>query len=140
VVLAPAPSGVVHLGSERGLTHTVRMARTVLVIDDHAGFRAIARTILEEAGYVVVAEAADGESGVAAAVRTTPDIAIVDVQLPDMDGFEVTRHLLEGGAGPAIVLVSTRDRSDFGSLVESSGANGFVPKAEISAESLAAVV
>jgi DNA-binding NarL/FixJ family response regulator len=116
------------------------MARTVLVIDDHAGFRAIARTILEEAGYLVVAEAANGESGVEAAVRTTPDIAIVDVQLPDMDGFEVTRRLLEADAGPAIVLVSTRDRSDFGSLVESSGANGFVPKAEISAESLAAVV
>jgi DNA-binding NarL/FixJ family response regulator len=116
------------------------MARTVLVIDDHAGFRAIARTILEAAGYEVVAEAADGASGVAAAVQVMPDVAIVDIQLPDMDGFEVTRRLLADGASPAIVLVSSRDRSDFGSLVESSGANGFVPKAEISAESLAAVL
>jgi DNA-binding NarL/FixJ family response regulator len=116
------------------------MARTVLVIDDHAGFRAIARTILEAAGYEVVAEADDGESGVAAATRTMPDLALVDIQLPDIDGFEVARRLLESGSSPAIVLVSSRDRSDFGSLVESSGANGFVPKAEISAESLAAVL
>jgi DNA-binding NarL/FixJ family response regulator len=116
------------------------MALTVLVIDDHAGFRAIARTILEAAGYDVVAEAADGESGLAAAARTMPDLALVDIQLPDIDGFEVTRRLLAAGPNPAIVLVSSRDCSDFGSLVESSGANGFVPKAEISAESLAAVL
>jgi DNA-binding NarL/FixJ family response regulator len=116
------------------------MARTVLVIDDHAGFRAIARTILEAAGYDVVAEAADGASGLAAAARLMPDVALVDIQLPDMDGFEVTRRLIEAGSGPAIVLVSSRDRLDFGNLVESSGAMGFVPKAEISAESLAAVL
>jgi DNA-binding NarL/FixJ family response regulator len=116
------------------------MPRTVLVIDDHAGFRAIARTILEAAGYEVVAEAADGESGLAAAARARPDLALVDIQLPDIDGFEVTRRLLETPSSPSIVLVSSRDRSDFGHLVDTSGAMGFVPKAEISAESLEAVL
>jgi DNA-binding NarL/FixJ family response regulator len=116
------------------------MRRTVLVLDDHAGFRAIARKVLEAAGYRVVAEAEDGTSGVAAAANEAPDLALVDVQLPDIDGFEVTRRLLEAGSASAIVLVSSRDRSDFGHLVDSSGANGFVSKAEISAESLDALL
>jgi DNA-binding NarL/FixJ family response regulator len=114
------------------------MPRTVL-IDDSSRFRAAARKVLEAAGYDVVAEASDGESGVAVVTATTPDLALVDVQLPGIDGFEVTRRLVEAGFEGPIVLISSRDRSDFGSLVEASGASGFVPKAELSAESLAAL-
>jgi len=116
------------------------MALTVLIVDDHPSFRASARVLLEAEGFDVIGEAADGTSGIAEARRLRPDLVLLDVQLPDIDGFEVARRLLESGSSPAIVLVSSRDRSDFGSLVESSGANGFVPKAEISAESLAAVL
>lgn len=116
------------------------MASTVLIVDDHAGFRASARRVLEAAGYAVVEDAIDGGSGVAAAVDGAPDIVLLDVHLPDIDGFEVARRLAEAGVSSAIVLTSSRDRSDFGSLIEASGVKGFVPKAELSAESLAAVL
>lgn len=112
------------------------MTRTVLIVDDHAGFRATARRVLEAGGYDVVAEAADGSSGVAAAAEARPDLALVDVQLPDFDGFELTRRLREAGEAPEVVLTSSRDRSDFGSLVESSGARGYVAKSELSPAAL----
>jgi CheY-like chemotaxis protein len=115
------------------------MPRTVL-IDDNSRFRTTARRVLETAGYEVVAEASDGMSGVAAVGEAQPDLALVDVQLPDIDGFEVVRRLLASGFTSPIVLISSRHSSDFGSLVESSGATGFVTKADLSAESLAAVL
>src|SRR5262245_35018779 len=67
-----------------------RMKRRVLIVDDHAGFRASARRVLEAGGYSVVAEAENGSAGVSAAAESRPDLALVDVQLPDFDGFEVT--------------------------------------------------
>ena len=116
------------------------MARTVLIVDDHEGFRATARRVLESQGYSVIAEAADGGSGVSAAAESRPDVALVDVQLPDFDGFEVTRRLREAGDAPEVVLISSHDRADFGSLVESSGARGFVSKADLSAAALEALL
>ena len=116
------------------------MKRTVLIVDDHEGFRASARRVLESEGYSVIAEAADGNSGVMAAAEARPDLALVDVQLPDFDGFEVTRRLRESAEGPDIVLISSHDRSDFGSLVESSGARGFVSKSDLSAAALEALL
>ena len=116
------------------------MKRTVLIVDDHAGFRASARRVLESEGYSVIAEAADGNSGVMAAAEARPDLALVDVQLPDFDGFEVTRRLHESGEAPDIVLISSHDRADFGSLVESSGARGFVSKSDLSAAALEALL
>ena len=116
------------------------MKRTVLIVDDHAGFRASARRVLEAGGYSVIAEAADGISGVTAAAESRPDLALVDVQLPDFDGFEVTRRLRESGDAPEIVLISSHERADFGSLVDTSGARGFVSKADLSAASLEALL
>jgi DNA-binding NarL/FixJ family response regulator len=116
------------------------MKTTVLIVDDHAGFRATARRVLEAGGYSVVAEAADGSSGVSAAVESRPDVALVDVQLPDFDGFEVTRRLREFGEAPQIVLISSRDLADFGSLVETSGARGFVSKGDLSPAALEALL
>lgn len=116
------------------------MKRTVLIVDDHAGFRASARRVLESEGYSVIAEAADGTSGVTAAALSNPDVALVDVQLPDFDGFEVTKRLLDAGEAPQIVLISSRERSDFGSLIDTSGAEGFVSKAELSGAALEALL
>ena len=116
------------------------MERTVLIVDDHDGFRASARRVLEADGYRVIAEAADGSAGVAAAAASRPDLALVDVQLPDFDGFEVTRRLRESEGAPDIVLISSRDRADFGSLVETSGARGFMSKADLSAAALEALL
>ena len=107
------------------------MALTVLIVDDHPSFRASARVLLEAEGFDVIGEAADGTSGIAEAKRLRPDLVLLDVQLPDIDGFEVAGQLTNGN-GPDIVLVSSRDSSDFGPRVARSGARGFVPKAELS--------
>ena len=118
------------------------MALTVLIVDDHPSFRATARALLEAEGYAVVGEAADGASAVAAALELSPDLILLDVQLPDFDGFEVAARLRRAinGDGPAIVLTSSRERADFGPLVAESGARGFVPKAELSGQALAALL
>lgn len=113
----------------------------VLVVDDHDAFRASASRLLAAEGYAVVGEAADGISAVKAARELAPDVVLLDVQLPDIDGFEVARRLLDGDGGtgdpPVIVLTSSRDRSDFGQLIEQSGARGFIAKNNLSGEALA---
>jgi DNA-binding NarL/FixJ family response regulator len=116
------------------------MARSVLIVDDHAGFRTQARELLAVAGYDVVGEAADGASGVRVARDLSPDIVLLDVQLPDVTGFEVIRQIASEPDPPAIVLISSRDAADYGSRVARSGARGFITKAELSAPALAAVL
>jgi DNA-binding NarL/FixJ family response regulator len=113
---------------------------TVLIVDDHPSFRASARAILEADGFEVAGEAEDGESAIAAARTLRPDVVLLDVQLPDLDGFEVTRRLLSNGGAPCVVLVSSRDGADFGPLVEASGACGFVAKSELSGEAVTALL
>lgn len=109
---------------------------TVLIVDDHAGFRACARRLLEREGYHVVAEAADGASAVASARELRPQLALVDVYLPDIDGFEVAARLAELDGPPAVVLISSRDRAELDPLVPDSEARGFVPKDELSREAI----
>jgi two-component system response regulator EvgA len=117
------------------------MAKTVLIVDDHPSFRASARRMLEADGYEVVAEAETGATAVAAADRLHPDLVLLDVRLPDIDGFEVARRLLiAGGPVPQIVLVSSHDSTDMGEAIGTSGALGFVPKSELSAEAIALLV
>jgi DNA-binding NarL/FixJ family response regulator len=105
---------------------------TVLIVDDHSGFRGCARRLLEREGYRVVGEAADGESAISAARALRPHLALVDVYLPDIDGFEVASRLAALEGAPAIVLISSRDRAELGRLVPDSQARGFVPKDELS--------
>ena len=112
----------------------------VLIVDDHPSFRTSARAVLEAEGFDVVGEAADGASGLDAARRLEPQLDLLDVHLPDIDGFEVAARLTNGGGGPAVVLVSSRDGSDFGPLVSRSGAKGFIPKAELSGAALRALL
>ena len=104
----------------------------ILIVDDHASFRATARQLLEAEGYEVVGEAGDGASALEAVARLRPDVVLLDVQLPDIDGFDVAARLTGGDDAPTVILVSSRDGSDFGPLVSTSGACGFVPKAELS--------
>jgi DNA-binding NarL/FixJ family response regulator len=115
-------------------------ARTVVIVDDHPSFRTIARLTLEAEGFVVVGDAANGESGVDEIVRLQPDVAVLDIGLPDIDGFEVARRLVSAGVTSAIVLTSSRDASDFGSLLADSGARGFIAKAELSGDALRELV
>jgi DNA-binding NarL/FixJ family response regulator len=116
------------------------MARTVLIVDDHPSFRASARRMLEADGYEVVGEAADGTSAIAAARELHPDVVLLDIRLPDLDGFGVAERLAGNGASPVIVLTSSRDRSDFGDAIDTCPADGFIPKSELSAEAIALLI
>jgi DNA-binding NarL/FixJ family response regulator len=113
----------------------------VLIVDDHPSFRASARVLLEAEGFDVVGEAKDGASAISEAARLRPEVVLLDVQLPDTDGFDVAGRLTANGDGlPAVILVSSRDSSDFGPLLSRCGARGFVPKAELSGERVQALL
>jgi DNA-binding NarL/FixJ family response regulator len=116
------------------------MTTTVLIVDDHASFRASARAVLESEGFDVVGEAATGAEALAAIPDTRPEIVLLDVQLPDADGFDLAQRLTSNGSKVNVVLVSSRDYSDFVHLIERSGARGFVPKAELSGPRLATLL
>ena len=99
------------------------MPPTVLIVDDHPSFRVTARALLEAEGFDVVGEAEDGETALEEAARLHPDVVLLDVQLPGIDGFEVAARLTSwNGASPAVVLTSSRDATEFSGLVERSGA------------------
>ena len=118
------------------------MALSVLIVDDDAGFRRRARRLLSTAGYAVAGEAADGASAIAGVRDLEPDVVLLDILLPDMDGIEVARRLAADGdgGGPAIVLTSSRDAADYGRRLRDAVAAGFIPKAELSPAALAAVL
>jgi two-component system chemotaxis response regulator CheY len=108
----------------------------VLIVDDHEGFRASARRLLEAEGFEVVAEAASGTDALQAAETWRPELVLLDVHLPDMQGFDVAERLRVNGSSPAVVLTSSHDASDLGPLIERSGAHGFVPKSDLSGAAL----
>jgi DNA-binding NarL/FixJ family response regulator len=116
------------------------MMETVLIVDDHAGFRAYARELLESEGFRVVGEAPDAASAIAAAQRLQPDIVLLDVHLPDLDGFEASRRIAAANGAPAIVLTSSGDVGDLAATVAGCRARGFIPKAELSSTAIRALV
>jgi DNA-binding NarL/FixJ family response regulator len=118
------------------LLEEVRPPRRVLVVDDHPSCRRCAQKLLTEEGFEVVGEAEDGAAAVSLAAELAPDLVLLDIQLPDIDGFEVAARLLEREPGLPIVLVSSRDRTAYGSRIEASGARGFVAKADLSGAAL----
>jgi DNA-binding NarL/FixJ family response regulator len=114
---------------------------TVLIVDDHPSFRSTARLLLESEGFDVIGEAADGLEAIRSCGELRPDLVLLDVNLPDIDGFDVAHRLTDGDAtAPAIVLVSSRDPADFGPLVARSGACGFIPKGELSGDRITALL
>jgi DNA-binding NarL/FixJ family response regulator len=113
------------------------MRTTVFIVDDHDGFRARARALLEAEGFDVVGDAADGGSGLAAVERLRPEVALVDVGLPDIDGFAVAAEIRRAGSARKVILISGRAREDFGERIAGSLADGFIGKAELSGENLA---
>ena len=116
------------------------MGTRALIVDDHATFRATARLLLESEGFDVVGEAESGELALEQAAVLAPDVILLDVQLPDIDGFEVARRVTGGDAAPAVIIVSSHDGGDFGPLVNASGAVGFVTKADLSGERIRALL
>jgi DNA-binding NarL/FixJ family response regulator len=116
------------------------MCRTVLIVDDHAGFRAAARALLEAGDFDVVGEAEDGAAAVAAAVELRPEVVLLDIQLPDVDGFAVAERLADDGVSSAIILISSRDVSSFRRRLAANPGWSFIAKDELSAETLAAAL
>jgi DNA-binding NarL/FixJ family response regulator len=112
----------------------------VLIVDDHTSFRTFARRLLVAEGFDVVGEAADGASALSAAGALRPDVVLLDVQLPGVDGFGVAVELAAHQPTPAVVLVSSRARSDYGSRVDVSRAVGFLTKADLNGAALARVL
>jgi DNA-binding NarL/FixJ family response regulator len=116
------------------------VAWTVLIVDDHAGFRAGARALLEAEGFEVLGEAADGEAAVEQARRLRPQVVLLDVQLPGIDGFAVAERLAAEPAAPAVVLISSRGAGAFRGRLEATRARGFITKAEFSGECLSSLL
>jgi CheY-like chemotaxis protein len=115
------------------------MAR-VLIVDDYDPFRERLRTHLERAGFEVVGEAGDGEAAIEAVGSLRPDVVVLDVQLPGRDGFDVCERILASPAPPIVVLTSGRAEGTYRRRLAGSGARGFIPKAELTAATLTAVL
>jgi DNA-binding NarL/FixJ family response regulator len=115
-----------------------RVARTVLIVDDHEGFRRTARALLEADGFEVVGEVGDGRSAIAEAKRLRPQLVLLDIQLPDVDGFHVANRLEEVSDPPIVVLTSSRDARSYRRRLALSPARAFLPKSELSGDALAA--
>jgi DNA-binding NarL/FixJ family response regulator len=111
---------------------------TLLIVDDHAGFRTFARALMEAEGLDVVGEAQDGPSALVEIARLDPDVVLLDVVLPGLDGFEVCDRLASLSLRPAVVLTSSRDASSYADRVARSAARGFVAKHALSAEAVLA--
>jgi CheY-like chemotaxis protein len=115
----------------------MKMQTRILIIDDDPRFRALARALLETSGYVVVAEAADGAQALAAVQRVSPDAALVDVQLPDVDGLALARRLREADGNLRVLLTSADPTLVAPGAPADSGAVGFVPKDKLAITDLA---
>lgn len=115
------------------------MSRSVLIVDDHAEFRRIARALLEAEGFEVVGDAADGESALREAARLRPQLVLLDIQLPDLDGFEVAARLARRSDPPVVILTSSRTISSYRRRLAGSQALGFIAKSELSGAALAAL-
>jgi DNA-binding NarL/FixJ family response regulator len=116
------------------------MRKTVLIVDDHDGFRDSARVLLEAEGFEVIGTAANGVAALAAVEHLRPDVVVLDVQLPDLDGFAVAERLAAFPDPPSVVLVSTRPAATYGRRLEAAAARGFLAKAELSGFALRALI
>jgi DNA-binding NarL/FixJ family response regulator len=115
-------------------------ARSVLIVDDHASFRDAARLLLEGAGFEVVGESGDAAGALEAATRLHPTIVLLDIGLPDGNGFEVAEQLAQGDDPPAVILISSREVAWYRRRLADSPARGFIAKGELSAGALEALV
>ena len=120
---------------------TIRHMRpTVLIVDDHPAFRESASALLEAEGFAVVGEAADGDEAITAVKRLRPQVVLLDIQLPDLDGFTVAERLAAGPDPPTVVLISSREAAAYGPRLDGAAVMGFIPKRELSGSVLASLV
>lgn len=112
------------------------MCQTVLIVDDHPGFRRMARRVLEASGLTVVGEAEDAASAIIAARVLDPEVVLLDVLLPDSDGFAVAEAIAQLGGRARVVLTSSRDADDLRQRLAQTSACGFLAKRDLSAHAL----
>ena len=119
---------------------TIDPMRTILLVDDHAGFRRRARELLEGSAFTVVGEASDGPSALAEAAALRPQVVLLDIGLPGDDGFAVARELHVRRDAPSVVLTSSRPSSAYGPRLAETLAVGFLRKDELTASAVAKLV
>jgi two-component system response regulator EvgA len=113
---------------------------TILIVDDHPAFRAEARLLLERDGFAVIGEAGDGRAAIDVAARVAPQVILLDIGLPDRDGFAVAIDLDRMAAEARIVLTSTRDAATYGDRLSDGPAIGFISKADLSGAAIRALL
>lgn len=114
---------------------------SVLLVDDHETFRNIARDQLAvDSSFQVVGEAADGTNAIELTAQLHPNVIVMDIQMPDMSGIEAARHILSQDPDVRIVLTSMGDDEEYAPLAREIGACGFIPKRELSATSVHALI
>lgn len=116
------------------------MSVRVLIVDDQPPFREAARMVVEMSeGFEVAGEAENGEMAIEMASSLKPDLILMDVQMPGVDGLEATKRIMESRDPPKILVMSTHESGDYSGPAEAAGAIAFVPKSEFSMGLLAAV-
>jgi DNA-binding NarL/FixJ family response regulator len=128
------------IGGDGREPQDVPVIRTVLIVDDHAAYRASARRVLEAEGFQVVGEAGDGAAAIEWVARLRPAIVLLDIQLPGRDGFSVASHLASIAQPPAVVLISSRPADEWGPRLASAPVRGFLAKADLTGPALADLV
>ena len=113
---------------------------TILIVDDDPRFRTQARDLLASDGFEVIGEAVDGASGLEAARALRPDFVLLDIGLPDIEGFEVAATLAVSGPPPWVVLTSSRDARAYGRRLTNGHSLGFIPKERLSGAAIRALV
>jgi DNA-binding NarL/FixJ family response regulator len=111
-----------------------------LIVDDSDAFLASARRLLESQGVEIVGTATTGAGALDLAAALSPDVALVDVELGDEDGFDVAGALRSRSPATRVVLISSYDRDEIQDLVSESAAVGFLPKSQLSGDAVRAVL
>jgi DNA-binding NarL/FixJ family response regulator len=116
------------------------MPPTILIVDDHAGFRRSARSLLSAEGFDVVGDVENGISGISAVRRLRPQIVLLDIQLPDIDGFAVADAMAAADPRLSIIFVSSRDVASYGPQLARAPVSGFIPKSRLDGAAIRSLV
>jgi DNA-binding NarL/FixJ family response regulator len=121
-----------HCGCHADVMNDLQQAASpvrVLIVDDQEPFRLAARMVVEATdGFEVVGEAETGEDGVDMADRLGPDLVLMDVNLPGINGLEATRRILQTSNRVVILVLSTYEEAEYGPRAAECGASAYIPK------------